>query len=99
MGVGTPSGAEVVVHACRNFISKAKSENILLKIDFKNAFNSERRDRLLHKVHKLFPQIYMYTRHILLLLTCFFGFETLSLKKKKSPTRRSARAVLVRAIN
>ena len=60
MGVGTPSGAEVVVHACRNFINKADSENILLKIDFKNTFNSVRRDVLLHNFIKLFPQIYPF---------------------------------------
>ena len=60
MGVGTPSGAEVVVHVCRNFINKADSDNILLKIDFKKAFNSVRRDVLLYEVYKLFPQIYAF---------------------------------------
>ena len=55
ISVGTPSRAEVVIHAYRNFINKADPENILLKVDFKNAFNSVRRDVLLHKVQKLFP--------------------------------------------
>ena len=82
MGVGTPSGAEVIVHACRNFVNKANSENILLKIDFKNAFNSVRRDVLLHKVYKLFRQIYPIAYHAYASSSnLFFGNETLFLKQ------------------
>ena len=54
-GVGTTSGAEAVVHACRNFIGDASSTNeVLLKIDFKNAFNTIRRDCVLQKVFEFF---------------------------------------------
>ena len=85
MGVGIPSGAEVVVHACRNFINKVDSDNILLKIDFKKAFNSVRRDVLLHEVYKLFPQIYpLYTRPMLVLLTCFLGMKHCFRKKESN---------------
>ena len=82
MGVGTPSGAEVVVHACRNFINKVDSDNILLKIDFKNAFNSVRRDVLLHEVYKLFPQIYPFIYQAYASSSnLFFGNETLFSKE------------------
>ena len=48
LGVGTTSGAEAIVHACRNLIGDAGSTNkVLLKTDFKNAFNTIRRDCVL----------------------------------------------------
>ena len=51
MGIGTPSGAEVVVHACRNYLSQENLKNqVLLKIDFSSAFNSVRRDAILFKI-------------------------------------------------
>ena len=82
VGVGTPCGAGVVVHACRNFINKADSENIVLKIDFKNAFNSVRRDVLLRKVYKLFPQIYPFVYQAYSSSSnLFFGNETLFSKE------------------
>ena len=54
LGVGTPSKAEVAAHSLRKYIFNknqhgCNSENeIILKIDFKNAFNSIRRD-VVHK--------------------------------------------------
>ena len=60
MGVCIPSGAEVAVHSCRNFIRSEDSNSILLKIDFKNAFNTVRRDAILHKVEESLPQIFPF---------------------------------------
>ena len=60
MGVCIPSGAEVAVHACQNFIRSEDSNSILLKIDFKNAFNTVRRDAILHKVKESLPQIFPF---------------------------------------
>ena len=82
MGVGTPSGVEVVVHACRNSINKAYSENMLLKIDFKNALNSMRRDVLLNKVQKLFSQIDSFVYRVYAGSSyLFLGNETLFSKE------------------
>ena len=48
VGVGTPKGAEARVHALRAYLSKENSEDkVILKVDFKNAFNSNRRDVIL----------------------------------------------------
>ena len=63
LGVGTPKGAEISVHAVRNFLQDPSSKGkVLLKIDFKNAFNTLRRDVILNlvkaklpKTKKLFP--------------------------------------------
>ena len=43
VGVGMPKGAEAAVHATRNFLEDASKKNeqkVMLKIDFRNAFNT-----------------------------------------------------------
>jgi len=44
LGFGVPGGAEAAVHAARIFVSDAKSGDVFLKLDFRNAFNTIRRD-------------------------------------------------------
>ena len=44
LGFGVPGGAEAAVHAARIFVSNAKSGDVFLKLDFRNAFNTIRRD-------------------------------------------------------
>ncbi|OQV22928.1 hypothetical protein BV898_03354 [Hypsibius exemplaris] len=58
LGYGTRGGAEAVVHATRSFISVGGETRVLLKMDFKNAFNTIRRDRLLHAVKLHLPHLY-----------------------------------------
>ena len=61
MGVGTPKGAEAAVHAIRAFVTSHTSRNkVLLKIDFKNAFNQVRRDVILNQVKINTPEIYQF---------------------------------------
>ena len=51
MGVGTPKGCEAAVHATRAYVeSDSVQDQVLLKIDFKNAFNSVHRDVVLKLV-------------------------------------------------
>ena len=46
MGVGTPKGCEASVHAVRAYLENENiQDQILLKIDFRNAFNSVRREK------------------------------------------------------
>ncbi|GAU89490.1 hypothetical protein RvY_02037 [Ramazzottius varieornatus] len=50
VGCGTRGGAEAAVHAVRCFLEEGRDESqVLLKLDFKNAFNTIHRDVLLHK--------------------------------------------------
>ncbi|KAG1702407.1 Retrotransposable element SLACS protein [Nymphon striatum] len=59
LGVGTRLGAEAAVHSCRRFLCHIpSSEKVLLKIDFKNAFNSVRRDLILKEAKNHAPEVY-----------------------------------------
>ena len=50
-------GAEAAVHSARLFLHNLKPQQVLLKLDFKNAFNSLRRDKLLATVRVLAPDL------------------------------------------
>ena len=61
LGVGTPRGCEIAVHALRKWLESPNvEERVLLKIDFRNAFNCIRRDKLLELVLSHTPQIYSF---------------------------------------
>ena len=61
LGVGTPKGAEAAVHALRSYLENPETKDkVLLKIDFKNAFNMIRRDKILDLVKKKLPKIYNF---------------------------------------
>ena len=56
MGVGTPNGCEAVVHVVRTYVESADiQDEVLLKIDFCNAFNSVQRDVVLKLVKEKLP--------------------------------------------
>ena len=50
LGFGTALGAEAAVHAVRAFLSNLEDGHLIIKFDFRNAFNSIRRDKMLHSV-------------------------------------------------
>ena len=65
LGVAVSGGAEAVVHTVRSFCHfniEATDPTLFLKIDFENAFNSVRRDKLLQVARKelkfLYPFLY-----------------------------------------
>lgn len=59
LGFGSKGGCEAAVHACRTFLHNF-SEQVLVKVDVKNAFNSVNRDTLLAEVQNNIPHIYPY---------------------------------------
>ena len=62
LGYGTQRGAEAAAHATRLYVRQEHSpDQILLKIDMKNAFNSISREALLATVFAKHPLIYNYT--------------------------------------
>ena len=62
LGCGTQRGAEAAAHATRLYVRQEHSpDQILLKIDMKNAFNSISRDALLATVFAKNPLIYNYS--------------------------------------
>ena len=60
LGYGVSKGAEAAVHAARLYINNLGSNKAVLKLDFINAFNSIRRDKMLSTVKRLAPSIYPF---------------------------------------
>ena len=59
LGYGSSGGCEAAVHAIRRFLSNS-GPRVLMKIDYKNAFNSLRRDRLLEVIKSELPDLYPF---------------------------------------
>ena len=78
LGFGTALGAEAAVHAARSYLSNLHDGHVIIKLDFRNAFNSIRRDLMLHsvlaKAPELLPLAYCSYHHSSLL---FFGEFTI----------------------
>ena len=60
LGVGVSRGVEAAVHAVRRYAQHLGPDDVIVKLDFKNAFNSVRRDTVLESVHLAAPEIYNY---------------------------------------
>ena len=60
LGVGVRGGAEALVHAARRFLDCKAADRAFVKLDFKNAFNSLRRDSMLEAVAALYPSLLPY---------------------------------------
>ncbi|OWA54844.1 hypothetical protein BV898_19237 [Hypsibius exemplaris] len=58
LGYGTPGGAEAVVHATRAFLEEKEETLVVLKLDFKNAFNTVHRNKLLAAARNHLPEYY-----------------------------------------
>ncbi|XP_076948911.1 uncharacterized protein LOC143621346 [Bidens hawaiensis] len=61
-GVGTPNGAEAVLHSANRFLNSFHADGSLamLTVDFSNAFNMVDRTALLLEVHHHCPSIYLW---------------------------------------
>ena len=55
LGFGIPRGAEAAVHATRHYVDNLQPGHLVLKLDFRNAFNCARRDKMLDAVKDLAP--------------------------------------------
>ncbi len=58
LGYGTPLGAEAAVHTSRIYLGNMQEHHLLLKLDFKNAFNCLRRDKMLAAVSEKAPELF-----------------------------------------
>lgn len=50
-------GAEAAVHAARRLLQKLQQDQVLVKLDFRNAFNSVRRKKMSQAVNDLAPSL------------------------------------------
>ena len=57
LGCGVPLGCEAAAHASRRFLHHMPSDHLLVKLDFKNAFISLRRDCMISAVQQFTPDI------------------------------------------
>jgi len=60
LGFGVSGGAEAAVRAARRFLDNMQRGQLFLKIDFRNAFNTLRRDAILDSIAKHFPELLPY---------------------------------------
>ena len=60
LGYGVRGGAEAAVHAARLYLYDLDPTKVVLKLDFKNAFNSIRRDKMLEAVQELAPGLLQF---------------------------------------
>jgi len=58
---GVSGGAEAAVRAARRFLDNMQPRKLFIKIDFKNAINTLRRDAILEAIEKHFPELLPYT--------------------------------------
>ena len=75
LGYGTPLGAEAAAHAARLYLANLPPDFVLLKLDFKNAFNSIRRDKLLEAARQFTPEIFPFV------FSCYSAPSTLSFRE------------------
>ena len=60
LGCGVPLGCEAAAHATLLFLQNMPSIHLLLKLDFKNAFITLRRDRMIEKVKRNAPELFAF---------------------------------------
>ena len=78
-GCGTSRGAEIAAHVFRNLIENEKNpDNVVLRMDFKYAFNSLKREKILRKRRQIYNythSAYSETSHL------FFGDKVFQLQE------------------
>ena len=57
LGFGIPQGVEAAVHAAQLYLCSLQSDQVIVKVDFENAFNSVRRDKFLLAVEEFIPAL------------------------------------------
>lgn len=60
LGVGVSGGCEAAVHATRRFVENFNPNDVLVKLDFSNAFNTLHRDAMLQSVSNELPEVYRF---------------------------------------
>ena len=60
IGFGVPRSTEAAVHAARSYVTSLQPDQGLLKLDFKNAFNTLSRDNMFQIVHEQLPELYPF---------------------------------------
>ena len=62
LGFGIAGDIEAAIHASRVYLNALPSDKALVKVDFRNAFNSIRRDKILGAVEDHIPELLPYVQ-------------------------------------
>ena len=81
LGVGTPGGCEAAVHAARRYLQSMTDKQVMVKLDFSNAFNSLHRSAMLQAVRDRIPELFSATPRMHTHRCCFTG-QTLCCPRK-----------------
>ena len=60
LGYGVPGGVEAIAHTMRHYLHNCHEGRSVLKLDFCNAFNTVRRDKILETVRNVVPVLYPF---------------------------------------
>jgi len=60
-GVGVSGGAEAAIHATHRYINSMSDSDVIVKLDFANAFNTPRGDYLLEAMSRDVPELYRFS--------------------------------------
>ena len=71
LGYGTLLGAEAAAHSARLYLKDLPPDHVLVKLNFKNAFNTDRRDKVLEAASEFIPELFPY------LFSCYSSPSTL----------------------
>ena len=64
LGYEVAGGAEAAVHAARLYLECLADDEAVVKLDFKNAFNSVRRDKMLESIRDLAPDLFPFVHSV-----------------------------------
>src|SRR6218665_2046026 len=84
VGVGVSGRCEAAVYSSRRFLKRMRPDSVLVKLDFENAFNSLRRDRMLHAVYSILPELASYC-HLAYVDASTLKFGSFSLLSQMGP--------------
>ena len=60
LGIGVPDGSEAAVHSLRRYVNTMGDDDIIVKLEFADAFNTLRRDTLIETMAKFIPEIFCF---------------------------------------
>jgi hypothetical protein len=84
VGLGVPAGCEGAIHAARRFLVSMQYEQVFVKLDFANAFNSLRRDVMLQAAFESIPELY-HLVHQAYALPSILQFGKFSISSQMGP--------------
>ena len=60
VGAGIPGGCEAAIHAARRYVEALSGEDVVVKLDFRNAFNSLHRGDMINAAKECIPEVLPY---------------------------------------